>query len=197
MALAPQLVTVLIADQRGELLMFFRSSRGVALNVALSVVVVGALSFLFVACAASNGSTSQPTAHSTKTPSAPQPPAVVITSHITFTSAPTAPNGTFSATGVVCPEGKFVDTPETLPSPDLERTVLVSETYTCKDGSGTFTIRFIAHETANQYGPETWQVVSGAGSLATLQGSGTMTSVDTGNDTATVTYTGTMYIALS
>jgi hypothetical protein len=174
--------------------MFFRSSRGVALIVTLSVVVVGALGYLFVAThqPAAHGSTHQPAARSTQPP---QPPAVLITTHLNYTQAPQPPYGDFVASGVVCPSGKFVDDPKQLPGTDDQRVVLVRETYTCQDGTGTFTIQFISHIPALASGPDTWQVISGTGAYATLAGSGTMTSVETSSSTATGTETGTMYIS--
>jgi hypothetical protein len=176
--------------------MFFRSIRGAALLATLCVVVVGALSYWF-------GATHPLTAHGSshqQSPAATQQPlasGVVITSHLNFTQAPQPPYGEFVASAVVCPSGAFVDAPQVLPNGgDDGRVVLVIETYTCKDGSGAFTIQFISHQPALASGPDTWMVISGTGRYAKLEGSGTMVFVQTSDSTATVTETGTMYYKL-
>jgi hypothetical protein len=161
--------------------MLFRSPLRVALTATLSVAVVGALSFLFFA-------THLPAAHASPSQS------VTITAYLNFTEAPQPPYGNFVASGVVCPSGGFTDDVHTISGDGGGvRNVLVRETYTCDDGSGTFTIQFVAHNTANPTGSTTWKVIGGTGAYATLHGTGTSTSVQTGPLTATVTETGSMH----
>jgi hypothetical protein len=86
-----------------------------------------------------------------------------------------------------------VDDIHTIAGGGGHRNVLVRETYTCDDGSGTFTIQFDAQFPRLNSGSVPWEVIGGTGAYATLHGTGQMTSVQTGPSSATNTMTGQMH----
>ena len=105
---------------------------------------------------------------------------------------------TFTATGPLCPEGKYVDTiqatqPERAQGPGHsgQLTLILRSVYTCDDGSGTFNalkeliVTFTGPDTATAIGPI--QLLGGTGAFTDLRGHG----VDTGSiDLAAGTSTG-------
>ena len=104
---------------------------------------------------------------------------------------------TFTATGPLCPEGKYVDTIQAGPGPGRgpdhsgQFTLILRSVYTCKDGSGTFNalkeliVTFTGPDTATAIGPI--QLLGGTGAFTDLRGHG----VDTGSiDFAAGTSTG-------
>jgi hypothetical protein len=147
------------------------------LVAALSVAVVGVLSFAILTQRA-HASPSQ---------------SVTITTYLNFTEAPQPPYGTFVASGVVCPSGSFYDEVHTIAGGGGEHNVLVRETYTCDDGSGSFTIQFDAKYPRLNTGSVPWKVIDGVGVYSALHGTGTMTAVQTSPTTATNTMTGQMH----
>ncbi len=84
--------------------------------------------------------------------------------------APTV-QGTFTATGPLCPAGTFVN---------KESAVTVFTTLTCADGSGTFTLA----------APQAWKVDSGTGRYAKLWGEGTLTLAELPDGNVVETLTG-------
>src|SRR5262245_5812834 len=104
---------------------------------------------------------------------------------------------TFTATGPLCPEGKYVDTIQAGPGPGRgpdhsgQFTLILRSVYTCEDGSGTFNalkeliVTFTGPDTASAIGPI--QLLGGTGAFTDLRGHG----VDTGSiDFAAGTSTG-------
>jgi hypothetical protein len=101
----------------------------------------------------------------------------------TFTTSHQPPTGTFTATGLpVCATGTSGDQLVWF-SPSGARLV-VDRTYTCTEG-GPFTVRLGLHlgvvdASGTQASDATWRIVSTAGALTGLQGSGTAVGVGTG-----------------
>ena len=84
---------------------------------------------------------------------------------------------TFTASGPLCPSGRFADH-VTVESANADNTVViwhVDTTYTCDDGSGTFTA--VKHLVRHQYPDHAWNVgtvrfTGGTGAYAGLEGFG-------------------------
>jgi hypothetical protein len=134
-------------------------------------------------------------ATSTAAPAAAASPLqqVSITSHMTF-NFPDANTGDFIASGpaadsgLICGAGDVLDIGVIFVGfqSNLGYQVLVRKAFTCDDGSGTIFVKIQVH--GNSDGTETfnWVVLGGTGAYASLQGSGSGTTVpnadpDSGN----------------
>jgi hypothetical protein len=108
-------------------------------------------------------------------------------SNVEFTIDTTIPDegagfGPFTATGAavdagwMCPKGDTLDSGVTA-SPVAGGWRFIGEkTFTCDDGSGTFTLRFDATVIIDPYsGAGTWRVTSGTGDYTKLAGEGALT----------------------
>ena len=81
--------------------------------------------------------------------------------------------GTFAASGLLCPAGAAADVTHEFPFPEV-----AVRSFTCGDGSGSVSFRigsFTAEEAAD--GGGTWSIVGGTGRYAALRGKGTWTTV--------------------
>lgn len=111
---------------------------------------------------------------------ATQVPFTITETNIQFVEG--SDSGDFTATGPLCPTGRFLDTYRALAGSNGQRgvvTVLTETVYTCADGSGTFNmqkhIRLVADPAGvDNTGPVSFQ--GGTGAYAGLTGHG----VDTG-----------------
>ncbi len=132
------------------------------------------------------------------------PTAATITTTIIFPEEG-EPFGTFTATEPLCPSGTFVDefvggggafNPK---APAPYHAFTVRKTFTCADGSGTFTILF--HPQFNPATPSECEeagpfaVVGGTGSFANLSGHGDFCIGPPSDGTFSEVFTGTFQLA--
>jgi len=122
-----------------------------------------------------------------------------ITTSITFPEGG-PPFGTFTATEPLCPSGTFVDAQlggGGSPVSPFYHAFSVRKTFTCDDGSGTFTILFhpqfnpSTSTSCEEAGP--FSVVGGTGDYVTLSGHGDFCVFPSG-DGFTETFTGTFQL---
>ena len=111
-----------------------------------------------------------------------------------------APFGTFTATAPLCPSGTFVDqfvAAGGFPSGHAHA-VTVRKTFTCADGSGTFTVLFHPQLTqatpsgCEEAGP--FAVVGGTGAYAKLRGHGDFCLLPLASGRFNESFTGTFHL---
>lgn len=120
-----------------------------------------------------------------------------ITTDITFPEEG-EPFGTFTATAPLCPSGTFLDEFVGGGGGSQAHAVTVRKTFTCADGSGTFTILFHPQGTPStpggclEAGP--FAVVGGTGDYAKLRGHGDFCLAELGGEELSEILTGTFHL---
>jgi hypothetical protein len=113
-------------------------------------------------------------------------------SHVPDASLPSGVRhqGPFTASAPFCPKGNAADTKDVSDAPPVGLVVL--RTFTCDDGTGSFTALLPATREHGGGGP--WRIVDGTGTYATLRGMGTYSSTrlsGDGTDLLSVTFRST------